>query len=100
MAKDLEFNVIDEQYSKEFFYKNHYDCADVYIWQGQICLSKDYIKKVIDACNDGDIKKILSQTLDDRETYHNVIPKYDMKKVAKRESYQRFLGHNSKGLIK
>jgi hypothetical protein len=90
----MQFNEIDEQYSKEFFYKQHYDCADVYIWQGQICLSKDYIKKVINACNDEDIKNILSQTLDDRENYYNVIPKYDMKKVAKRESYERFWGYN------
>ena len=43
---------------------------------------------------DKDIKKILSQTLDDRETYQNVIPKLDMKKVAKRESYERFWGYN------
>ena len=90
----MQFNEIDEQYSKEFFYKQHYDCADVYIWQGQICLSKDYIKKVINACNDEDIKNILSQTLDDRENYYNVIPRYDMKKVAKRESYERFWGYN------
>ena len=40
------------------------------------------------------LKKILSQTLDDRETYLNVIPKLDMEKVAKRESYERFWGYN------
>ena len=40
------------------------------------------------------IKNILSQTIDDRETYKNVIPKYDMEKVAKRESYERFWGYN------
>lgn len=90
----MQFNEIDEQYSKEFFYKQHYDCADVYIWQGQICLSKDYIKKVINACNDEDIKNILSQTLDDRENYYNVIPRFDMNKVAKRERYERFWGYN------
>ena len=90
----MQFNEIDEQYSKEFFYKQHYDCADVYIWQGQICLSKDYIKKVINACNDEDIKNILSQTLDDRETYCNVRPLINMEKTRKRESYERFWGYN------
>ena len=90
----MEFNEIDEQYSKEFFYKQHYDCADVYIWQGQICLSKDYIKKVINACNDENIKNILTQTLDDRETYCNVRPLINMEKTRKRESYERFWGYN------
>ena len=84
----MEFNEIDEQYSKEFFYKQHYDCADVYIWQGQICLSKDYIKKVINACNDEDIKNILSQTLDDRETYCNVRPLINRDKVCKKYDYK------------
>ena len=90
----MQFNEIDEVFSKTFFYKHHYDCADVYIWSGQICLGRDFLKKVINSCNDEDIKNILSQTLDDRETYENVIPRYDMKKVAKRESYERFWGYN------
>jgi len=85
MAKDLEFNVIDEQYSKEFFYKNHYDCADVYIWQGQICISKDYIKKIINTCSDKYITDKLSQTLDDREVYYNVIPEMNIDKLTKRQ---------------
>jgi hypothetical protein len=58
----MEYNEIDEQYSKEFFYKQDYDCADIYIWQGQICISKDYLKKIINNCNDQNIKNILSQT--------------------------------------
>jgi hypothetical protein len=91
---EMQFNEIDEVFSKTFFYKNHYDCADVYIWSGQICIGKDFLKKIINSCNDKDIKNILSQTLDDRETYQNVIPRYDMEKVAKRESYERFWGYN------
>jgi len=91
----MQFNKIDEVYSKEFFYKNHYDCADVYIWSGQICIGKDFLKKIINSCNDKDIKDILSQTLDDRETYRNVIPRYDMGKVAKRESNDKIKKENS-----
>ena len=93
-TEKMQFNEIDEVFSKTFFYKHHYDCADIYIWSGQICVGKDFLKKIINSCNDKDIKKILSQTLDDRETYQNVIPKLDMKKVAKRESYERFWGYN------
>jgi hypothetical protein len=92
---EMQFNEIDEQYSKEFFYKYRYDCADVYIWSGQICFSKDYIKKIINACNDEDIKNILSQALDDRETYCNVRPLINMEKTMKRESYERFWGPNN-----
>jgi len=84
----MEYNEIDEQYSKEFFYKQDYDCADIYIWQGQICISKDYLKKIINNCNDQKIKDILSQTLDDRETYCNVRPLINRDKVCKKYDYK------------
>jgi len=84
----MEYNEIDEQYSKEFFYKQDYDCADIYIWQGQICISKDYLKKIINNCNDQNIKNILSQTLDDRETYCNVRPLINRDKVYKKYDYK------------
>jgi len=84
----MEYNEIDEQYSKEFFYKQDYDCADIYIWQGQICISKDYLKKIINNCNDQNIKNILSQTLDDRETYYNVRPLINRDKVCKKYDYK------------
>ena len=81
----MKFNNIDEQYSKEFFYKHHYDCADIYIWQGQICISKDYIKIIINTCSDKYITDKLSQTLDDREVYYNVIPEMNIDKLTKRQ---------------
>ena len=81
----MELNIIEEQYSEKFFYEYGYDCADVYIWSGQICISKDYLKKIINACNNKEIKNILNQTLDDRETYKNVRPLINPDKMLLKE---------------
>ena len=59
----MQFNEIDEVYSKEFFYKNHYDCADVYIWEGQLCISTDYAEYIMENTTNKTIKKDLNEAI-------------------------------------
>ena len=43
----------------EEFKFNKYDCADVYIWEGQLCISTDYAEYIIKNTNNRTIKKDL-----------------------------------------
>ena len=45
-------------------FKNYkYDCADVYIWEGQLCISTDYAEYIMENTTNKTIKKDLNEAI-------------------------------------